>query len=64
MSCYYYYSSYIIKQLKSLTLIARPAQCDEIAELQAYAESNNCCHPIQFWDVPYWSRKQKMTLFK
>lgn len=44
--------------------LAKPAQMEEILTLQDFANANNFNYPIQLWDLPYWSRKFKYSIFK
>ncbi|KAK7593143.1 hypothetical protein V9T40_007895 [Parthenolecanium corni] len=43
--------------------VARPVQYDEVVQIQEFADKNNFAHPIQLWDLPYWSRKYKKDVF-
>ncbi|KAM7249022.1 hypothetical protein ACFE04_026208 [Oxalis oulophora] len=43
--------------------VARPIQYDEVVQIQEFADKNDFAHPIQLWDLPYWSRKYKRHVF-
>lgn len=52
-------SSKIVKDtLASLFDVARPAQTNEIAQLQAFAEKNGFTKKLEIQDVPYYQRRQ------
>lgn len=43
---------------------AFPAQQREIEELKAFARERAFDDKIDEWDVPYWQRKQRRTVYK
>ncbi|XP_065212078.1 uncharacterized protein LOC135839798 [Planococcus citri] len=49
--------------LDSFLAVAKPAQMEEILALQDFANANNFEYPLQLWDLPYWSRKFKYSIF-
>lgn len=53
----------VLSMITSLLIKARASQTDEIASLQEFAESQGFDLKLEAWDVPYWRRKQKRTLF-
>ncbi|KAL1128969.1 hypothetical protein AAG570_013503 [Ranatra chinensis] len=42
---------------------AKPAQERELTELQRFAEERGFDNKIQLWDIPYWQRKQRKSVY-
>uniref|UniRef100_A0A023EZR5 Putative oligopeptidase n=1 Tax=Triatoma infestans TaxID=30076 RepID=A0A023EZR5_TRIIF len=43
--------------------IARPHQEKELNSLQSFAEESGFNGTLELWDIPYWERKQKLSLY-
>ncbi|XP_012250703.2 probable cytosolic oligopeptidase A [Athalia rosae] len=43
--------------------IAKPAQIEELNDLKGFAIDRGFFGDLNIWDVPYWGRKQKRTLY-
>ncbi|XP_076222898.1 uncharacterized protein LOC116428223 isoform X2 [Nomia melanderi] len=43
---------------------ARPAQEYELMQLNSFANENGFAGTLQFWDIPFWSRKQLFSIHK
>ncbi|XP_063363603.1 uncharacterized protein LOC134652360 [Cydia amplana] len=54
----------VYNTLDSLLEHARPAQDAELDELQKFAQERGFDFKLEHWDIPYWQRKQKRTLYK
>ncbi|KAG7295862.1 hypothetical protein JYU34_020946 [Plutella xylostella] len=53
----------IYSHLDSLLEHARPMQDVELQSLQDFANERGFDDRLEFWDVPYWQRKQKWSLY-
>lgn len=42
---------------------AKPMQEVELELLQRFAKDSNVNYKLQFWDIPYWQRKQKWSFY-
>lgn len=49
--------------LDSLLQCARPMQDVELDSLQKYAQERGFDFKLEHWDIPYWQRKQKWSLY-
>jgi Zn-dependent oligopeptidase len=48
----------------AIFFLALPAQQKEIDSLQEFAKSRGFDDQLEQWDVAYWRRKQRASLFK
>lgn len=53
----------VLNVLDSLLECARPMQDVELDSLQNFAQERGFDKNLQLWDIPYWQRKQKWTLY-
>ncbi|CAH2039281.1 unnamed protein product, partial [Iphiclides podalirius] len=54
----------VTNTLDSLLESARPMQDTELEQLQSFANERGFNKKLEHWDVPYWQRKQKFTLYE
>lgn len=54
----------IDKLLTTLLERARPYQDVELEHLEDFTKERDFSGPIEYWDIPYWSRKQKNSLYQ
>ncbi|XP_034831381.1 uncharacterized protein [Maniola hyperantus] len=52
-----------INVLDNLLTTARPMQDVELDTLQSYASERGFDSKLEHWDIPYWQRKQKWSLY-
>lgn len=53
----------VINVLDNLLTTARPMQDVELDSLQSFAKDRGFDSKLEHWDVPYWQRKQKWSLY-
>ncbi|KAK7066526.1 hypothetical protein SK128_022364 [Halocaridina rubra] len=53
----------VLSMITSLFNKARTVQSKEMASLQKFSESRGFDLKLEAWDVPYWRRKQRRTVF-
>ncbi|XP_023940907.2 uncharacterized protein LOC112047866 [Bicyclus anynana] len=53
----------VVNVLDSLLTKARPMQDIELEVLQDYANERGFDSKLEHWDIPYWQRKQKWSLY-
>lgn len=52
------------KLLKLKKFAAYPYQIQEIERLKKFAAENGYASKLEYWDVPYWARRQKNAIYK
>lgn len=53
----------VTNTLEELRKIARPAQDEELEELNKFANENGLSDTIKMWDIDYWSREYRETKY-